>query len=334
VIALDHVSRAFRTRGQRLRAVDEVSLHLASGEVLCLVGESGSGKTTTGKILAGLIPPTSGRVLYDSQDVHTLRGKMWTRYRRAVQIIHQDPYASLNPVTTVFATLAAPLQRYKLSGRTELQARVRRLLAHVDLTPPEAFVEKFPHQLSGGQRQRIAVARALSVEPHFIVADEPVSMIDVSLRMSLLNLLIRLRQESGVGILFITHDLATARHVGWDGRIAVMYLGRIVELGRTPDVIARPQHPYTRALLAAVPEADPRITRTKQRLRLRKHDPPSLLRIPSGCAFHPRCPWAEAGLCDVLRPELTSVVAQEVACHVAARAGGLPELTAATGGTE
>ncbi len=329
MIALDQVSRTFRSRGQLLRAVDQVSLHLAPGEVVCLVGESGSGKTTTGKIFAGLIPPTSGRVLYEGQNVQTLRGEAWTRYRRAVQIIHQDPYACLNPVKTVFATLAAPLHRYRLAGGTELRARVSSLLARVDLTPPAAFVEKFPHQLSGGQRQRIAVARALSVEPRFIVADEPVSMIDVSLRISLLNLLIRLRQESGVGVLFITHDLAIARHFGWEGRIAVMYLGRIVELGATPEVIARPQHPYARALLAAVPEADPRITRNKLRLRLRKQDPPSLLHIPSGCAFHPRCPWAERGLCEVLRPELTHVVAQEVACHVAARAGGLPELASA-----
>ncbi len=333
MIALDRVSHTFRSRGQLLQAVDAVSLDLVPGEVVCLVGESGSGKTTTGKLLAGLIPPSTGRVLFDGQDVRTLRGRAWTRYRRAVQIIHQDPYACLNPVRTVFATLATPLRHYQLAVGPELQVRVCSLLARVDLTPPEAFVDKFPHQLSGGQRQRIAVARALSVEPRFIVADEAVSMIDVSLRISLLNLLLRLRRESGVGFLFITHDLAIARHFGWDGRIAVMYLGRLVEVGPTPEVIGSPQHPYTRALLAAVPEADPRLTRTKVRLRLRSQDPPSLWQIPTGCAFHPRCPWAEAGLCDVLRPELMRVLARDVVCHVAARAGGLPELGPAVGGT-
>ncbi len=330
MIALDRVSRTFQSRGHLLRAVDEVSLELPAGQVLCLVGESGSGKTTIGKLLAGLLPPTSGRVLFEGLDVRTLRGRAWQRYRRSVQIIHQDPYASLNPVRTAFATLASPLGHFHLASGKEMRARVCGLLERVELTPPDVFVDKFPHQLSGGQRQRVAVARALSVEPRFIVADEPVSMIDVSLRISLLALLLRLRRENGMGFLFITHDLALARHFGWEGRVAVMYLGRVVEIGPTSEVIGNSQHPYTRALLAAVPEADPRLTRSKARLRLRSQDPPSLLHLPSGCAFHPRCPWAERGLCEVVRPELSLVAAHEVACLVAARAGTLPDLARAS----
>lgn len=346
MIVLEDVSRAFRSRGRLLPAVDSVSLHLSPKEVLCLVGESGSGKTTTGRLVAGLIRPTSGRILFEGRDVWSLVGKEGRRYRRSVQLIHQDPYACLNPVRTVFETLAAPLRQMGAGGgggaqgnrdgspaQTDrsrsagsLRSRVAALLERVELRPADSFLDKFPHQLSGGQRQRVAVARALSVDPAFVVADEAVSMIDVSLRISLLNLLLRLRREAGVGFLFITHDLAVARHFGWEGRTAVMYLGRLVEVGPTPEVIRGAQHPYTRALLAAVPEADPRITRTKERLRLRSQDPPSLLQVPPGCAFHPRCPWAEPGLCDVRRPELERLGALEVACHVAVREGGLPAM--------
>ena len=327
MIILEHVSRLFRSHGQLIRAVDDVSLEIGEGQVMSLVGESGSGKTTTGKMIAGLVTPSSGRVLFEGRDIRMLERDTRERYRRAVQIIHQDPYACLNPVRTVGDTLAAPLRLYGGADRRSRNARIGELLERVELTPAAAFVDKFPHQLSGGQRQRVAVARALSVQPKFLVADEAVSMIDVSLRISLLNLLLKLRWETGVAFLFITHDLALARHFGWDGWIAVMYVGRIVEVGPTRAVIEDAQHPYTRALLAAVPEADPRITRTKSRLRLRSQDPPSLLHLPPGCAFHPRCPWAESGLCDVIRPELTLVRDQEVACHVAAREGALPDLT-------
>jgi len=330
MIILERVSRIFRSRGEAIRAVDDVSLEIGEGQVMSLVGESGSGKTTTGKMIAGLVTPSSGRVLFEGRDIRTLYGDARARYRRAVQIIHQDPYACLNPVRTVGDTLAAPLQLYGLADGRSRNAGIGELLERVELTPASAFVDKYPHQLSGGQRQRVAVARALSVQPKFLVADEAVSMIDVSLRISLLNLLLKLRQETGVAFLFITHDLALARHFGWDGRIAVMYLGRVVDVGPTRTVIEDPHHPYTRALLAAVPEADPHITRTKPRLLLRSQDPPSLLHLPSGCAFHPRCPWAESGLCDVIRPELTHVRAQEVACHVAVREGALPDLAATT----
>ena len=326
MIRLERLSRAFSSRTGVVRAVDDVSLEIGGGEVFCLVGESGSGKTTLGKMIAGLIQPSSGRILFDGADIGTLRGDPWHAYRRAVQIVHQDPYASLNPTKTVFEIMAAPLRLHRLAGSGDLRARAAGLLERVELVPPDAFLEKFPHQLSGGQRQRVSLARALSVEPRFLVADEPVSMIDVSLRVSLLDLLARLRVEIGVGCLFITHDLAVARYIGAEGRTAVMYLGRVVELGPTAAVVERPQHPYTRALLAAVPEADPRITRAKTRMHLRGDGAPDVLGVPPGCPFHPRCPWFEQGLCDVVRPELTPIGLQQAACLVAARDGDLREL--------
>jgi len=326
VIKLERVSRAFASREGTIRAVDEVSLEIGQGEVLCLVGESGSGKTTLGKMIAGLISPSTGRILFEGADIGALRGDAWRAYRRAVQIVHQDPYASLNPTKTVLEILAAPLRLYWRQGAGELRVRAASLLERVELAPPEAFVDKFPHQLSGGQRQRVSLARALSVQPRFLVADEPVSMIDVSLRVSLLNLLARLRSETGVGCLFITHDLAVARYFGAAGRTAVMYLGRLVEVGPTAAVVERPQHPYTRALLAAVPEADPRLTRARAPMRLRDADVPDALGVPAGCSFHPRCPWCEPSLCDMVRPDLVPIRQQEAACLVAARDGGLRDL--------
>ncbi|GBD16966.1 Oligopeptide transport ATP-binding protein OppF [bacterium HR26] len=321
LIALDHVSMVFKARRGGVKAVDDVSLSLEAGEVLCLVGESGSGKTTTGKIVAGLLKPTSGSVRFRGQDIWQMDKARFKAYRRAVQIVHQDPYASLNPIHTVFTILATPLQRHGMvRGRAEAVRRVLELLETVDLTPPESFLFKYPHQLSGGQRQRVSIARALTVNPELIVADEATSMVDVSIRVSLLNTLQRLRDELGVGFLFITHDLAIAKYFAWHGRVAVMYLGRVVEFSPTPALINDPQHPYTRALLAAIPEPDPDLTRRKGKLQLRSLDIPSLLHIPPGCSFHPRCPLFEAGLCDVQRPDLVPIDEKRlVACHVVAR---------------
>jgi len=321
LIQAEHITRIFETSRGRVRAVDDVSFSVNAGEVLCLVGESGCGKTTTGKMVAGLLKPSAGRILFEGQDVWKLGGEAFRRYRRAVQIVHQDPYASLNPVHTVYDILSAPLFHHRLV-RSKAQAieRIFELLQIVDLTPPADFIEKYPHQLSGGQRQRLSIARALTVNPRFIVADEPVSMVDVSIRISLLNILLRLQEQFGTGFLFITHDLAIAKYFAWRGRIGVMYLGRLVELARTPELIEEPKHPYTRALLAAIPEADPEVTRHKQRVALRSLDVPSLLRLPPGCSFHPRCPLFEAGLCDRQRPELVEIRGgREVACHVVVR---------------
>jgi peptide/nickel transport system ATP-binding protein len=326
LIELDHVSRTFGSGSHTVKAVDGVSIAIAPGEIVCLVGESGCGKTTTGKIVAGLLPPSSGRVLFEGRDVASLKGAERQRHRRAIQIVHQDPYASLNPVHTTYGTLSPPLFRHGLARtRAQALARIRELLRLVDLTPPDEFVEKYPHQLSGGQRQRVSIARALTVEPRFIVADEAVSMVDVSIRISLLNVLLRLRERLGVGFLFITHDLALAKYFALHGRIGVMYLGRIVELAPTTQLIADPQHPYSAALLSAIPEADPEVTRKKERVQLRSMEVPSLLNLPPSCTFHPRCPLFEPGLCDVYRPDLERIGGQrQVACHVVARAHGVP----------
>jgi peptide/nickel transport system ATP-binding protein len=267
---LEHVSREFPAGEKTIKAVDDVSLSIGEGEVVCVVGESGCGKTTTGKMVAGLQRPTSGRILFGGEDIWVMPPREFARYRQLVQIIHQDPYASLNPAHTVGDILRYPLERHHLvKSNGQMHDRVRQLLQTVDLTPADDFVDKYPHQLSGGQRQRVSVARALTVNPQFIVADEAVSMVDVSIRIALLNMLMRLQRELGMTFLFITHDLAIARYFARGGRIAVMYLGRLVELGTNELVIQSPAHPYTRALLSAIPEADPHQTRTKPRMQLR-----------------------------------------------------------------
>lgn len=329
LIELRRVERTFRQGKQDVVAVADISFALERREVLCLVGESGCGKTTTGKIAAGLLEPTGGQVLFEGREISTLKGAEFDRFRRSVQIVHQDPFASLNPVRTVCQTLIAPLLYHKFcADERAARRKALELLELVDLTPAEEILDKYPHQLSGGQRQRVSVARALTVNPSFIVADEAVSMVDVSIRVSLLNMLARLNRELAVSFLFITHDLALARYFAAEGRIGVMYLGRMVELGPTPAVIEQTRHPYTRALLSAIPEADPRVTRSKERIRLRSDEVPSLLRLPQGCYFHPRCPHYEAGRCDGQAPVLRELEANHaVACHRAeelAAAGGMP----------
>jgi oligopeptide/dipeptide ABC transporter ATP-binding protein len=320
LIEVDHASQSFRTRRGVITALRDVSVSLGGGEVLCLVGESGSGKTTLGKMIAGLRRPTSGRVLFEGVDIWRASPEEFARYRRAVQIVHQDPYASLNPVHRVRSILSAPLERHRITAGRATIERVREILAQVDLTPPDDFLDKYPHQLSGGQRQRVSIARALTLGPRMIVADEAVSMVDTSIRVSLLNTLLRLREELDVAFLFITHDLGIAKYFGWSGNTAVMYLGQVIERAPTRELIARPHHPYTRALLSAIPEPDPELTRTKDKLLLRSMEIPSLLHLPSGCAFHPRCPIFETGLCDQQAPDLATLSdRREVACHVVTR---------------
>jgi oligopeptide/dipeptide ABC transporter ATP-binding protein len=324
LIETRNLTRTFGSRREKVTAVEDVSLGIREGEVLCLVGESGCGKTTTGKVIAGLLKPSAGQVLYQGRDIWEQDKDGFKNYRLGVQIIHQDPYASLNPSHTVHKILSAPLLRHGFAAnRRQARERVAELLKIVDMTPVEDFLTKYPHQLSGGQRQRVSVARAITVNPSFIVADEAVSMVDVSIRVGLLNVLSRLKEDLGVTYLFITHDLAVAKFFGWKGRIAVMYVGSLVELASTPQLVNDPLHPYSKALLAAVPEADPILTRRKERIRLRSQDIPSLLDLPSGCRFHPRCPLFEEGLCDVERPALTLVAdGRYVACHSAVREVG------------
>lgn len=272
LLELDSLTQVFRTRRGEVRAVEDVSLSLSEGEVLCLVGQSGSGKSTTAKIASGLLKPTEGSVRFDKGDIYAKghgNKQRFKSFRRAVQYVHQDPYASLNPIQDVMTTLSAPLFRHRLvRNRSEARSRVSDLLTQVGLTPPETFLSKFPHQMSGGQRQRVAVARALTLDPRLIIADEATSMLDVSIRIGLLGMLTKLREELGVGFLYITHDLAMAKYFGREGNIAVMHVGRIVEFGPTLEVIANPQDPYTQALLEAIPEPDPDLAHRKRAARL------------------------------------------------------------------
>ncbi len=317
LVELRHVNRTFKQGRAIIPVLQDINLAIYPNEIICLVGESGCGKTTTGKIMAGLLAESSGELLLQGRRAKDYRGKERAAFRRALQIVHQDPFASLNPAHTIGQILSYPLKRHKMvDGRAELRRRIWELLTLVDLTPPGDVVNKFPHQLSGGQRQRVSIARALTVEPKLIVADEAVSMVDVSIRVSLLKMLHDLRDKLNVAIVFITHDLALAKYFAWEGRIAVMYLGRIVEIGPTPDVIANPAHPYTRALISAIPEADPEVTRHKKRMVLRSEDIPSLTEIPPGCAFHPRCPFFVPGQCELQVPALSSAPGyqQAVAC--------------------
>jgi len=331
LIELQGVCRSFYQGRIRIPVLQDINLAIGENEIVCLVGESGCGKTTTGRIMVNLLEPTAGEVLVRGRPNGALRGKEQAEHRRALQVIHQDPFASLNPAHTVGQILSYPLKRHRMtSGRGGLRRRIWELLTLVDLTPPGDIVNKYPHQLSGGQRQRVSIARALTVEPKLIVADEAVSMVDVSIRVSLLKMLHSLRDRLGVAIVFITHDLALAKYFAWEGRIAVMYLGRLVEIGPTPEVIANPAHPYTRALISAIPEADPEVTRNKERMILRSEDIPSLTQIPPGCAFHPRCPFFVPGLCDARVPPLDHAegFAQDVACLPLTQGLGLREYVA------
>lgn len=292
----------------KVRAIDGVSFELAKGEVLALVGESGCGKTTTALSVLGLIEPSSGAVIFEGQDLHAgLRRDR--RLRRAVQMVFQDPYESLNPRMRVGQLVGEPLEVHGLGGSTAERRRiVAAALEEVGLRPAEEFIDRLPHELSGGQRQRVVIAGALVSEPRLLVADEPVSMLDVSIRAEILQLLNELRQRRGISILFITHDLATA--MLFADRIAVMYLGRIVEIGPTRAVLAQPQHPYTKALLSVVPSTNPQ--RQRRRIVL-KGETPNPAEVPAGCRFHPRCPLADAG-CMLQDPALERKGDHLVAC--------------------
>jgi oligopeptide/dipeptide ABC transporter ATP-binding protein len=306
LLQLDDLKMHFKTSGDGMlargtkwvQAVDGVDLTVHAGETVGLVGESGCGKSTTAKLITRLLKPTHGRILYQGHDIAGLNERRMRPYRREIQLIFQDPYSSLNPRHTVGAIVGTALRTHGMVDKKGELRRVQELLEMVGLNPEH--YNRYPHEFSGGQRQRIGIARALATQPQIIVADEPVSALDVSIQAQIINLLAGLSREMQLTLIFISHDLSVVKHIS--DRIAVMYLGKIVELGPATDVFEKPLHPYTKALVSAVAIPDPERERKRQRIIL-SGDPPSPLNPPPGCAFHPRCLHAVAE-CSRLTPQL------------------------------
>jgi oligopeptide/dipeptide ABC transporter ATP-binding protein len=323
--ALDAITR--RTRGV-VRAVDGIDLELRRGEVLALVGESGSGKTTTGRVIVKLTAPTGGRLTFEGSDVTRLDGAPLRAYRRRVQLIFQDPYETINPKQTINDFVMEPLVVNGIGTRAERQQMTFAALEAAGLRPASDFAFRYPHELSGGQRQRVVIAGALVMEPELIVADEPVSMLDVSLRTELLRLMLDLRAERGLTYLFITHDLSLAWVIA--DRIAVMYLGKIMEIGPAGAVIRSPHNPYTQALVSVSPSPDPPTKGERAKRTILVGETPDAAHVPAGCRFHPRCPYA-FDRCRVEEPPLFDVgLGHQAACWLVEGGRSLPVLDAAT----
>ncbi len=324
LVELDDVKKWFEIQGGLLdgilrrdaayvHAVDGVSFSIRRGEVFGLAGESGSGKTTIGKLVIRLEEPTGGTVKFDGIDLATLSASEMRTQRRRMQVIFQDPMASMNPRMTVKDALIHPLKIHFPNDGDAHNERIIEIMDQVGLTPPEFFLNKYPHQISGGQRQRVVIARALVTNPELVLADEPIAMADVSVRAKLLDLMIELKEHLNLTYLFITHDLATAKYIC--DRIGILYLGKMCELGDLREVYAHPLHPYTQALLAAVPVPDPRRRRTEP---MPEGEIPDAITPPSGCRFHPRCPIARMDHCPIEEPELRELrPGHWVACHYA-----------------
>nr|WP_299502710.1 ABC transporter ATP-binding protein [uncultured Rhizobium sp.] len=301
---------AFGEREATVHALDDIDLDIMEGETLSLVGESGCGKSTTGFTILNLYRATSGKILYKGQDLSKLNEDQMRPFRRDLQIVFQDPYSTLNPRMTVGEAISEPMLFHKLATKAQLKDKLDSLLSDVGL--PTRFAQRYPHELSGGQRQRVVIARALACQPKFIVCDEAISALDVSIQAQIINLLLDLQDKYGLTYLFIAHDLAVVRHIST--RVGVMYLGRLAELAPRDEIFANPLHPYTRALLSAVPEIDPAHERNRQR-QILQGDVPSPLDPPSGCRFHTRCPIAM----DVCRTDVPAWrearPGHKVACH-------------------
>jgi len=311
-LSLGFLQTLFSKKQLFVRAVDGISFDVKKGEIFGLAGESGSGKTTTGRLIVRLTDPTGGKIYFREKEITNIPGRDFKKFRTKMQIIFQDPYESLNPKMIIQDIIAEPLRVQGVKNESEIRERVNKTLEDVELYPPQEFTYRFPHELSGGQRQRVAVARGLIVQPEFMVADEPVSMLDVSIRAEVLNLMIELVKKYQVSFLYITHDLALARHMC--DRLAIMYLGKIVEKGPSDDIIYEPLHPYTKALILAVPVPDPTSRRTEVVI---KGEIPSPINPPSGCRFHTRCPAYMGDICRQQEPPLKSQGKDHyVACHL------------------
>jgi len=304
------IERLFTRKTDYVKAVDDIDFSIKKGEIFTLAGESGCGKTTTGKLILRLLEPTAGRILFNGTDITGLKAEELRLLRRKMQIIFQDPYASLNPRMKIGDAVGHPLEIHGLAAEAEKKKRVLEILTKVGLTPPEQFINLYPHQLSGGQRQRVAMARSMILEPEFVVADEPVSMIDVSLRTTIIDLMLELRKELGLTYLFITHDLAVAKYIS--DRIALMYLGKIVEMSSKEEFFSSPSHPYAQALLSAVPV--PSVERKRKPVELRG-EVPSAINIPSGCRFHPRCLYMTEKCVQEVPPFFERKKRHWTACH-------------------
>jgi oligopeptide transport system ATP-binding protein len=297
--------------GQTVRAVDGVSFEIRSGETFGLVGESGCGKSTLGRLLVQLLPVTTGHVHFKGVDLVTLKGERLRRMRQEMQMIFQDPYASLNPRMTVGEIIAEPLRNFGVTRALDRRRRVGEMMRLCGLNP--SFINRYPHEFSGGQRQRVGIARALALNPSFIVADEPISTLDTSIQAQIVNLLDELQDRFGLTYLFIAHDLSVVRHLS--DRVAVMYLGKIVEIGDADALYQRPQHPYTKALLSSIPIPDPDLE-ARRRPILLKGEIPSPVNPPSGCRFHTRCPIAQFPVCAEREPPLADIGRGHLAaCH-------------------
>lgn len=295
-----------------VRAVDGVDFSINEGEVFCLVGESGSGKTTLARLIAKLIPPTDGKIYYKGIDIISMNNKKFRPLRREIQMIFQNPYEALDPRMRIYDSLMEPLKLHKKTLRdVDPDERIRKAMEDVKLNPDE-YIWKFPHELSGGERQRVSIARALILNPTLLIADEPVSMLDASVRSSILNLLMDLKTEYNLTLLYITHDLAQAWYLG--DRIAVMYLGKIMEIGNVDEIINSPLHPYTKALISNIPVPDPK--HKTEAIEI-KGEIPSPIDIPPGCRFHTRCPYYIKDKCDKVEPSyIETGKGHLVACHL------------------
>jgi oligopeptide transport system ATP-binding protein len=305
------LERIFSRSEEYVRAVDGIDFTVKKGETFSLVGESGSGKTTTARLITRLIDPTSGQILFEGKDISQLQGKQLKKLREDMQIVFQNPYASLNSRMTVEEIVGEPLRVHKALSGAQRRGRIIELLEQVGLSPGRRLIDRYPHEFSGGQRQRIGIARALALNPKLIIADEPVSSLDVSVRAQILNLLQDLKEKMGLTYVLIAHDLAVVRYMS--DSLAVMYLGKIMEMGKSEAIFSNPQHPYTQALVSAVLDPDPDIAHTPKQL---EGEIPSPINPPKGCRFHTRCP-SKKGRCERLEPGLVQIEPEYfVACHL------------------